>query len=176
MKKNLIALVIVSVASLAGISRANAQVLSKSNSSEYQKNILETKNPANELEAISPRALKNFAGTYKNVTNESWAKIKDGFSTKFISNDIRTTIYYNKKGDWVGTVKYYSEDKMLHEIRHAVKSKYYDYNIIYTQEVETADSEGVPTYVISLEDETTIKLIRISAGEMGVWKEYKKTN
>jgi hypothetical protein len=176
MKKNLIALAIVSVASLAGISRANAQVLSKSNSLEYQKNILETKNPANELEAISPGALKKFAGTYKNVTNESWAKINDGFSTRFISNDIRTTIYYNKKGNWVGTVKYYSEDKMLHEIRHAVKSKYYDYNILYTQEVETADSEGVPTYVISLEDETTIKLIRISAGEMGVWKEYIKTN
>ena len=65
---------------------------------------------------------------------------------------------------------------MLHEIRHVVKSTYYDYKIVYAQEIETADSEGVPTYVVCLEDKTKIKMIRIHDGEMSQWKEFTKTN
>jgi len=174
MKKNLIALVIVSVATLAGTSRANAQIVSNSSSLEYQMNATETKNSMNEL-AISPRAVKDFMNTHKNVTGESWMKTKDGFSVRFNSDDVRTTIYYDKKGNWSGSIKIYGEEKMLRDIRHLVKSTYYDYNIVYAQEIETTDSDGVPTYVVCVEDKTKIKMIRISAGEMSEWKEYTKT-
>jgi hypothetical protein len=175
MKKNLIALVIVSVATLAGTSRANAQIVSNSSSLEYQMNATETKNSINEL-AISPRAVKDFMNTHKNVTGESWMKTKDGFSVRFNSDDVRTTIYYDKKGNWSGSIKIYGEEKLLREVRHVVKSTYYDYNIVYAQEIETTDSDGVPTYVVCVEDKTKIKMIRIRDGEMSVWKEFTKTN
>jgi len=174
MKKNLIALVIVSAATLAGTSRANAQIVSNSSSLEYQMNATETKNSMNEL-AISPRAVKDFMNTHKNVTGESWMKTKDGFSVRFNSDDVRTTIYYDKKGNWTGSIKIYGEEKMLREIRHVVKSTYYDYNIVYTQEIETPDSDGVPTYVVCVDDKTKIKMIRVINGEMSEWKEYTKT-
>jgi hypothetical protein len=173
MKKNFIALVIVSVATLAGISDANAQIVSNSTSFEYEMNATQTKTHLNEL-TISSRALKDFAYTHKNVTGEVWAKGKDGFSVRFISGDVRTTIYYDKKGNWTGSLKCYGEEKMPREIRHVVKSTYYDYNIVYTQEVETTDSDGVPTYVVCVEDKTKIKMIRIVDGEMSDWKEYTK--
>ena len=175
MKKNLIALVIVSAATLAGTSRANAQIVSNSSSLEYQMNATETKNSMNEL-AISPRAVKDFMNTHKNVTGESWMKTKDGFSVRFNSDDVRTTIYYDKKGNWSGSIKIYGEEKLLREVRHVVKSTYYDYNIVYAQEIETIDSEGVPTYVVCVDDKTNIKMIRIRDGEMSVWKEFTKTN
>jgi hypothetical protein len=175
MKKNLIALVIVSAATLAGTSRANAQIVSNSSSLEYQMNATETKNSINEL-AISPRAVKDFMNTHKNVTGESWMKTKDGFSVRFNSDDVRTTIYYDKKGNWSGSIKIYGEEKLLREVRHVVKSTYYDYNIVYAQEIETTDSDGVPTYVVCVEDKTKIKMIRIRDGEMSVWKEFTKTN
>ncbi|HEY5968745.1 MAG TPA: hypothetical protein VIU35_12285 [Chitinophagaceae bacterium] len=176
MKKNLIALVIVSVGSLTGISRAEAQTVSNSSSLEYQMNATKTKTSMNEFEAISPRALKNFADTYKNISGESWTKVKGGFSALFTLNDIRTTILYDSRGYWVGSIKHYYEEKMLHEVRHIVKSTYYDYSIIYIQEVETADTKGMPTYIICLEDKAKIKMIRICDGEMSVWKEYTKSN
>jgi hypothetical protein len=176
MKKNLIALLIVSVASLAGISRASAQIVSNSSSLEYQINATKTKISMNEFEAISPRALKNFADTYKNVSGERWAKVKGGFSVLFTLNDIRTAILYDSRGHWVGSIKYYNEEKMIHEVRHIVKSTYYDYNIIYAQEVETADTKGMPTYIICLEDKTNIKMVRICDGEMSVWKEYTRAD
>ena len=175
MKKTLIALVIVGVAMLAGTGRANAQIVSNSSSLEYQMNATETKNSINEL-AISPRAVKDFMNTHKNVTGESWMKTKDGFSVRFNSDDVRTTIYYDKKGNWSGSIKIYGEEKLLREVRHVVKSTYYDYNIVYAQEIETTDSDGVPTYVVCVEDKTKIKMIRIRDGEMSVWKEFTKTN
>jgi hypothetical protein len=171
MKKKLIALAIVSIATISGTTGANAQMVSNSTSSEYQRSLSETTNPM-----TSPRALKNFANTYKNVKDEMWLKTNDGFAVRFTSGGIRTTVLYDKKGYWTGSIKYYGEEKMLHEIRHDVKSKYYDYKIIYTQEIETPDSEGMPTYVICVEDQANIKLIRICDGEMSVWKEYTKNN
>jgi len=176
MKKNLIALLIVSVATLGGISGANAQIVSNSSSLEYQINDTKVKNSINELDVISPRALRDFASTYKNVRGESWMKGKDGFSARFISDDIRTTIYYDKKGNWSGRVKLYSEEKMPRDIRHVVKSAYYDYNIVYAQEIETTDSDGVPTYLICVDDKTKIKLIRMRDGEMSEWQEFTKAN
>ncbi len=175
MKKNLIALVIVSVTTMAGTGRANAQIVSNSSSLEYQMNATETKNSMKELEAISPRAVKAFVSKHKNVTGESWMKTKDGYCVQFNSDGIRSAIYYDKKGNWAGSIKYYGEEKLLREIRHIVKSTYYDYNIVYTQEIETVDSEGVPTYVICVEDKTKIKMIRVIDGEMSEWKEYTKT-
>jgi hypothetical protein len=176
MKRNLIALVIASLATLAGINKANAQIVSNSSSLEYQMNATKTKNFMNEVETISPRALKNFADTYRNVHDESWMKIKGGFSVRFTLDDVRTTVLYDSKGHWVSSIKYYSEEKMLHEIRHIVKSTYYDYNIIYAQEIETADTKGMPTYIICLEDKTNIKMVRICEDEMSVWKEYTRAN
>ena len=171
MKKKFIALAIISIATLAGTTRANAQMASNSTSLEYQRSITEPTNPV-----ISPRALKNFADTYKNAKDEKWMKTNNGFAVRFTSGDIRTTVLYDKKGYWTGSIKSYGEEKMLHEIRHDVKSKYYDYKIIYTQELETPDSDGMPTYIICVEDAANIKLIRICDGEMSVWKEYTKSN
>ena len=172
MKKNLIALVIVSVTTLVGISSANAQIVSNSSSLEYGN----VKNSIGEPETISPRALRNFADTYRNVSGESWIKVKGGLSVTFTSDDIRTRILYDNKGYLVGSIKYYGEEKMSREIRHIIKSTYYDYNIIYAQEIETPDSKGMPTYIICLQDNTNIKMIRICDGEMSVWKEYKRAN
>ena len=138
-------------------------------------NATETKSSTNEL-SISPRAVKDFMNTHKNVTGESWMKTKDGFSVRFNSDDVRTTIYYDKKGNWTGSIKIYGEEKMLRDLRHVVKSTYYDYNIVYAQEIETTDSDGVPTYVVCVEDKTKIKMIRIRDGEMSVWKEFTKAN
>jgi hypothetical protein len=103
-------------------------------------------------------------------------KIKGGFAVRFTSDDVRTSIFYDSKGFWASSIKYYNEDKMPHEVRHIVKSTYYDYNIIYAQEVETVDTKGTPTYIICLQDKTNIKMLRICDREMSVWKEYTRVN
>jgi hypothetical protein len=46
----------------------------------------------------SAQGSKGFAYTHKNVKGESWMKTKDGFSVRFISDDIRTRCSMIKKG------------------------------------------------------------------------------
>jgi len=170
MKKNLIALALISVAVLAGTGKTNAQLVSTRSSLEYHKDLPGDQNN------ISPKAIRGFEKDHANVTNESWMQIKDGFSARFNSNGIKTTILYDKKGNWAGSIKSYGEDNLQHDIRHIVKSVYYDYRIAFAQEIETLESGGVPTYIVFLEDNTSIKLVRIFGGEMSVWKDYTKAH
>ncbi|HEX7903981.1 MAG TPA: hypothetical protein VF487_08895 [Chitinophagaceae bacterium] len=182
MKKNLIALVILNVAALAGLSGVMAQPITTGNTMASKNSIMEfskTTSPAGsskiEMEIINHKALKNFSNQYKQVRNVSWEKLRNGFFARFVSDDIRATIYYDNKGNWLGSIKYYGEEKLAHEIRQIVKSTYYDYNIIGIQEVVTVDSPDVPTYIITMEDRKHVKLLRICNREMEVWKEMNKT-
>jgi hypothetical protein len=170
MKKNLIALAVAGIALLAGTSKTNAQMVSNNSSLEYRGSIV------GDNDNISPKAIREFTKTHVEVNNESWTQTKDGYAVRFNSNGVRNTILYDKKGNWAGSIKCYTEEKMLPQLRHTVKGVYYDYKIVYVQEIETVDSEGVPTYIVGLEDETNIKLVKIFAGEMNAWKDFTKTN
>lgn len=125
-------------------------------------------------EMISPKALKTFAGRYKNQAGEYWEVMKDGFSAHFNSDGISNRIYFDRKGRWVGSMKGYQEDKMPRGLRTQVKRTYFDYKINYVQELETYESEGKPTFIVNLEDDDNIILLRIYEGELEVWRSYKK--
>src|SRR5215831_12111161 len=111
--KILIIAVAAAVSAFAGVSGANAQTLA---SSGFDKNQVEKFiSQANDFvpggEEISPKALKNFAKMYKNVSAEKWTKISNGFSASFISEGKRNTVFYNSRGNWYGSVTSYAEDK-----------------------------------------------------------------
>lgn len=168
MKKNLMTLVIAGAAILVGSSKTNAQLVSNSSSLKYQGNSI------GEPDNISRKAIRDFAHTYENVTNEEWLQTKNGYTVRFISDGIRTDVFYDKKGKWVARIKYYGEEGLFGNIRHMVRSSYYDYAILGIQEIETIDSYGAPTYIINIEDKTRIKILRINAGNMEVWKEFDR--
>jgi len=182
MKKNLIHVVIAFLTILTGLHEATAQGLTSENKLAYLENdrgsktIFSPVKYAADKDPISPRALKDFARSYKNIKGESWATTTDGFSARFTLSGVSTTIFYDNKGRWVGSVKHFKEDKMPFEIRHIVKRAYYDYNILYMEEIETPDSHKSPTYLICIEDKLNAKLLRIWKGEMEVWKDFKKFN
>lgn len=169
MKKNLMALALAGIAIVCGTVTTNAQVSSGSSTPEYQVSRID------EDDIISPKAIKDFTHAYKSVKNEKWMITKDGFIVRFVSEGIKNSISYDKKGKWVASIKYYSEERLARDIRHIVKSTYYDYSIIGILEVETIDSHGVPTYVINMQSNTQIKTLRVSAGNMEVWKEYDRS-
>ena len=182
MKKFLFALLAGCITALVATNGAYAQNLVNPEILEPQKNInaieKEVTQPRDKIagnDAISPKALKDFTKTYKNVVSESWEKLKDGYATRFILNDVMHSVYYNTKGRWTGSVKGYSEDKMPNDIRNIVKQEYYDYSIIYVEEVETIGSNGIPTYVIHLENKNNIKLVRIGNRQMDVMEEFQKS-
>lgn len=180
MKKNLFALVAVSLSALVLINGTYAQNSVNTEVMEPQKNFTAAEkgttsnNHTAVNSAINQKAINAFAKTHKNVSGESWEKTSDGYIAKYTSDGVSNMLYYGNNGSWFGSLKSYFEGNMPAEVRRTVKREYYDYSITYVQEAETSDSEGKPTYIIQLEDKNEIKLIRVYNGEMEVWKEYKK--
>ena len=182
MKKKIIQVFFALFSIFSGMNNAYTQSVNSITNPVYLKNEAEDRFIARLLnsllirESVIPRAERNFSKAYKNVTNVKWDAIKNGFAAKFILNEIKTIIYYDKKGRWIGSLKNYKEEKMSTRIRGIIKAVYYNYNILYIQEIELNKSENTPTYVIGIEDSTSIKILRIYEDHMEVWKEYRKSS
>jgi len=120
---------------------------------------------------ISTKAVKNFTKNYKNAGNAGWFVIQDGYLAEFKKDGIKTNVYYNRKGLWLGNIRSYFEENLPRNIRHLVKSTYYDYTINYIQEI-TVDRNIV--YLVKIEDDYFFKTVRIQDGEMDEFEVIKK--
>lgn len=121
---------------------------------------------------VSTKAVKNFSKAFKTTVNATWFETNDGFMAKFKKDDIETKVFYDTKGRWIGNVRNYQEKDLPKEIRHMVKSKYYDYNIFLVQEVTVGDNMA---YLVKIEDKTSLKTIRIVDGEMEEYEAFEKS-
>lgn len=126
------------------------------------------------LNSINTKAVSDFKRRYNDVDNELWQKTDKGFIATFKKDGISWIIGYDEKGRWKSSVKGYTEDKMLFEVRDMVKKTYYDFNIIHVDEIETNLSNGVPTYLVYLHYKNETKIVRIKENEMTVWQEMKR--
>lgn len=126
------------------------------------------------LTIINSKAVKDFKKAYKNVSGENWMQTEEGYGVRFAQDGKSVIVYYDKNGNWSGSLKGYTEDKMPFEVRDMVKRSYYDFSITYVDEVETTKSENGPVYIVHIEDKSTIKFVRVSNGEMTVWKAFEK--
>jgi hypothetical protein len=122
---------------------------------------------------VRSKAVRNFVRFYKNISDEKWYEIPDALIAIFTFNDINYRIDYDKKGNWLHTMRTYSENKLPADIRHLVKSSYYDYNITFVQEIEKPREPF--TYVVHLEGKTKLINLRVSSGEMDQWQKFDKS-
>jgi hypothetical protein len=120
---------------------------------------------------ISTKAIKDFARSYKNAPGVTWYKLKDGFAAYFTSDGIKTRVMYNKKGRFAGQIRDYFEDKLPLDVRHLVKSTYYDFSITLVNEIIY---DGITAYLVHMEGKTYWKTVKIIDGEMEVAEEYLK--
>ncbi len=129
-------------------------------------------NPVNRND-VNSRVVKNFVRSYKNVAGEQWYKLKDGFVSMFGLDEIDYQVAYDKKGSWLHTIRSYSENKLPEDIRHIVKSIYYDCGITLVQEIQKPTDPT--TYIVQLTGKTYIVSLRVCDGEMTVLKKYSRS-
>jgi len=113
---------------------------------------------------INIRAVRSFKNMFRNIDNEAWYIMPEGYSASFKNNGSFYSVTYNQKGDWLRTTQQYCETKMDHDIRALVKTVYYDYNITLVEEIEQPAQPVV--YLVHMEDKLSLKNIRICEGEM----------
>jgi hypothetical protein len=122
---------------------------------------------------VKSRAAKNFSTSYKGVSNEKWYEVPDGLIAKFTYNGIDCRVDYDKKGNWLHTIRTYDENELPGDLRHVVKTSYYDYNIIVVHEIEQPRNNF--TYIVHLEGKTQLINLRIHDGEMEEWQKFDKS-
>lgn len=123
---------------------------------------------------INVRAQRNFMREYKNVSDARWGISGNGLlAAHFTDAGIVTRRYYNKKGVYEYMIRYYKEDKLHRNIRHLVKSKYYDFNIFQVTEV---CRNGNIAILIDIQDKDSWKTIRVFDNEMEVVDEFSKSD
>ena len=183
MKKYLFALVAGLIPALATTTQAYAQNVNKNFPFENELAVVSSNKPSGEtgaatatveLAGINTKAIKSFTKNYAGATKPDWSTTVDGFRAKFTGNGITQLVYYNKRGNWLGSLKNYSEAQLNKNVRDIIKRVYYDFNIILVQEIETTDSHGTPTYIVHIEDADNYKMLIISDGDMQVHEEFKK--
>jgi hypothetical protein len=120
---------------------------------------------------VNTKAERNFINSYKNATDIMWYFLNNGRSmVRFFDNGIQTKIFYDKKGNKADMIRYYTEDKLPNDVRHPVKSTYYDFNIFLVTEVTVGNQTA---YLVKIKDKTCTKTIRVMNGEMAVIEEFE---
>ena len=135
------------------------------------KSLIVTGTPTLRLNEVHVKAVRHFTCEYKRITDAKWFTTVDGFAVYFNYNNVKTKLYYDKRGRYLCTVRYYEETGLPGEVRHQVRSRYYDYNIFHVVEISAG---GDTAYLIKLEGKTSWMDIRFRDNEIEVLKEYTK--
>jgi hypothetical protein len=186
MKKTLIALgtIFISFAAFTNANIANAQgannVIAFADTKTFTRSIQKfflfnnsvIAENVSDLNKVSTRAIKDFQNRFGVTANEKWYKVPDGFVSYFTLDGSTHRVFYDKKGRWQYTLRYYKEDKLPANIRASVRSIYYDYAITLVQEIQSANS---PVYIVHIEDKTCFKNLRVSENDgISVVEEFNK--
>lgn len=136
--------------------------------------LLTTDDQPQSVDTINGKALIRFKRSYKEASGVKWFDYNSEYTAEFAANGVSTQVYYSKKGQWQASVKNYSEDLLDQKLKDIVKSRYYNYSIFHVQEIESLYSNGMPTYLIYIENNHEFKVLRLWDEMLDVYKQLNK--
>lgn len=120
---------------------------------------------------VHSKALRLFDKDYKDVEKVNWFVLDDGYLARFMTDGVLNKVYYGKKGNWIGSTQQYNESKLSKEVRHIVKSHYYDFDISTVVEINTL---GKVIYYVVMHNSTELLKVRVMDREIEVLERFKK--
>jgi hypothetical protein len=123
------------------------------------------------MSEINIRAVREFTKMYNQARDIQWYKDKNELTVHFTEKGIKCRADYSRNGDWLFTMRSYSEDHLPKEVRTVVKKEYFDFSITWINEIVT---EKQTIYVLHMQDKDSWKNVRVCDGEMSVIEERSK--
>ena len=121
---------------------------------------------------VHSRALRLFEKDYKTAEKVNWFVIDDGYLAKFTADGVLNKVYYGKKGNWIGSTQQYNEVRLPKEVRHIVRSNYYDFDINTVVEINTI---GKVAYYVVMHNSTEWLKLRVMDREIEELERFKKS-
>jgi len=134
---------------------------------------LDTNASADASVTVNTKVQKSFDAYFAKASEQNWSMVGDNFLNRFHSNGVLTNALFGKKGTLIYTVTYGAEKDMPADIRHIVKSEYYDYNITMAIEVKENKRD---IWVVKLDNATEQINVRVEDGEMERVQQFIKSN
>jgi len=123
---------------------------------------------------ISDKLLQAFHKTFPDAQQVKWAETEDRYMVNFKQGEILTKVEYDKDGNFLNSLRYYSEKSLPVNILCRLQKKYADKKVFGVTEV-TTDSNV--EYYIKLEDAQNWITVKSNVdGLMQVVEKYKKAS
>ncbi len=118
-------------------------------------------------------AVRDFLNRFDGVGNVLWFAVpKGGYEAYFVRDGYGDRVIYDKSGGWQQSLITYNEDKCPRDIRAAVKSLFFDFDIFMVEEVRNI--EGIE-FIFYLENKSSIRIVRVSKeAEVEILQEFDK--
>lgn len=117
------------------------------------------------------RAAEYFKREFKDVTDVKWSLVEEGIVATFEKEGSHSLVVYDKRGNWIHTVKYCDESKIPNDIRHLITAGYPDFKITGMNEIREGN---ITFYVVNIESETRYKEISVCNGNAEEYKVFNK--
>jgi hypothetical protein len=119
------------------------------------------------------KAEKKFMKAYPDATHAEWTTLGDRskMCRFFVNHDLHRA-FYTANGQWISTFSSYDGNRLDKGIRDKIKSVYYDYSVVYADQIDLANNRTV--YVVEIQDEKSIKKVRVDNDEMDVIQDFEK--
>jgi len=123
---------------------------------------------------ISDKLLQAFKQAFPDAQQVKWAEMEDKYMVNFRQGDILTKIEYDKEGNFLSSIRYYSEKTLPVNVLVRLQKKYADKKVFGVTEIT---SDNMVEYYIKLEDANNWITVKSNAdGNMQVVEKYKKAS
>jgi len=122
-------------------------------------------------ERAGVKAAREFWKMMGEGKNENWYKLPGGYLAEFNEGSIQNKVVFDKWGNWLYTMREYSEKELPKEVRTLVKRTYYDFSIGWVKEVSQLQSV---VYVVHIDNAPEWKDLLVRDGEIEVQKSFEQ--
>jgi hypothetical protein len=119
------------------------------------------------------KAVTNFNKDYNLAKEVQWFVLSNkSLMCRFYLNNILHRAFYTSHGNWIYTTSGYDGSKLDKAVVKRIKSVYFDYKIVYADQIDLVN--GKTFYIVELQDEKSIRKLRVNEDEMEVVQEFAK--
>jgi len=121
---------------------------------------------------VNEKVLKSFKQAFNTAEQVKWEEFRDYYTVSFVNSGIRSKVNYDKEGNMLSSIRYYSPTMLPLNIIGKLKSNYPSHSLFGVTEITYGDET---TYYVKLEDAKNWTTIKIdNNGSCQVYEKFKK--
>ena len=121
----------------------------------------------------SDRAKAHFSANYSGAHDAAWYNLPNkNLYCVFHSGQVVSRVFYDSRGNWQYTLMGYPPSALPQEIKDQVNYDYDGYRMTWVNEIRS--NQDKPVFMINIENENHVKVIRIAGDEIDEQMAFNK--